>query len=116
MYAYAELQTTSNFSFLRGASHPDELIVAAAALGTTAVAVTDRNSVAGIMRAHVAAKRLGVRFVVGCRLDLTEGEEHSLLCFPTDRAAYGRMTGLLTLGKRRAKKGQDRKSTRLNSS
>ena len=104
--AYAELQVTSNFSFLRGASHPDELMVAAGALGLAAVAVTDRNSVAGIVRAHVAAKRVGVRLVVGCRLDLTEGEEHSLLCFPADRAAYGRMTQMLTAGKRRAKKGQ----------
>ncbi|HXP98410.1 MAG TPA: error-prone DNA polymerase [Telmatospirillum sp.] len=101
---YAELQITSNFTFLEGASHPDELVVTAAALGLTAVAVTDRNSLAGVVRAHVAACQAGIRLVIGARLDLTDGA--SCLCFPTDRAAYGRLTRLLTLGKRRAEKGQ----------
>ena len=101
---YAELQVTSNFSFLRGASHPHELVAAAAALGHRAIAITDRNTLAGIVRAHDAAKRAGLRLVVGARLDLTDGP--SLLCFPTDRAAYSRLTRLLTLGKRRAPKGQ----------
>src|ERR687883_463891 len=102
--AYAELQVTSNFSFLRGASHPDELVVTAAALGLTAIAITDRNSFAGIVRAHHAAKTIGIRLVIGCRLDLRDGT--SLLAFPEDRAAYGRLTRLLTLGKRRAPKGE----------
>ena len=62
---YAELQVTSNFSFLRGASHPDELVVTAAALGHQAIAITDRNSLAGIVRAHHAAKEVGIRLVVG---------------------------------------------------
>ena len=62
---YAELQVTSNFSFLRGASHPDELVVTAAALGHAAIAITDRNSFAGIVRAHHAAKTVGIRLVVG---------------------------------------------------
>src|SRR5690242_7015206 len=101
---YAELQVTSNFSFLRGASHPDELVVTAAALGHAAIAITDRNSLAGIVRAHHAAKTVGIRFVVGVRLDLRDGT--SLLAYPQDRAAYGRLTRLLTLGKRRAAKGQ----------
>jgi len=101
---YAELQVTSNFSFLRGASHPDELVAQAAALGHRAVTITDRNSLAGVVRAHDAAKRTGIRLVVGCRLDLTDGT--GLLAFPEDRAAYGRLTRLLTLGKRRAPKGQ----------
>src|SRR5580658_5334544 len=101
---YAELQVTTNFSFLRGASHPDELVVTAAMLGHAAVAITDRNSVAGIVRAHHAAKTVGIRLVVGCRLDLRDGT--SLLAYPTDRAAYGRLTRLLTLGKRRAPKGE----------
>ncbi len=101
---YAELQGTTNFSFLRGASHPEELMETAAALGLAAIAVTDRNSLAGMVRAHTAAKRAGVRLVVGTRLDLTDGP--SLLCFPTDRAAYGRLTRLLTLGKRRSPKGE----------
>jgi error-prone DNA polymerase len=101
---YAELQVTSNFSFLRGASHPDELVVTAAALGHQAIAITDRNSVAGIVRAHHAAKTIGIRLVIGARLDLADGT--SLLAFPEDRAAYGRLTRLLTLGKRRAPKGE----------
>src|SRR5207237_4366201 len=100
---YAELQVTSNFSFLRGASHPDELVVTAAALGHAAIAITDRNSFAGIVRAHHAAKTVGIRLVIGCRLDLIDGT--SFLAFPADRAAYGRLTRLLTLGKRRAPKG-----------
>jgi len=101
---YAELQVASNFSFLRGASHPDELVVTAAALGHAAIAITDRNSFAGIVRAHHTAKTIGIRLVVGCRLDLRDGT--SLLAFPEDRAAYGRLTRLLTLGKRRAPKGE----------
>jgi error-prone DNA polymerase len=101
---YAELQVTTNFSFLRGASHPDELVLTAAALGHQAIAITDRNSFAGIVRAHHAAKEVGICLVVGCRLDLRDGT--SLLAYPTDRAAYGRLTRLLTLGKRRAPKGE----------
>ncbi len=104
--AYAELQVTTNFSFLRGASHPAELVATAARLGHRAIAVTDRNSFAGIVRAHQAAKEVGIRLVVGCRLDLADGA--SLLAFPQDRAAYGRLTRLLTLGKRRAVKGECR--------
>ena len=102
--AYAELQVTSNFSFLRGASHPDELAAAAAALGLAAIAITDRNTLAGVVRAHQAAAAAGIRLVVGARLDFSCGS--SVLCFPTDRAAYGRLSRLLTLGKRRAPKGQ----------
>src|SRR5712675_2291396 len=102
--AYAELQVASNFSFLRGAPHPDELVVTAAALGHAAIAITDRNSFAGIVRAHHAAKTIGIRLVIGVRLDLADGT--SLLAFPEDRAAYGRLTRLLTLGKRRAPKGE----------
>jgi error-prone DNA polymerase len=103
MTRYVELQVTTNFSFLRGASHPDELVATAAAHGTQAIAVTDRNTLAGIVRMHVAAKRMGLRLVVGARLDLQDGP--SLLCFPTDRAAYGRLCRVLTIGKRRAEKG-----------
>ncbi len=101
---YAELQVTTNFSFLRGAAHPDELMLTAAASGHQAIAITDRNSFAGIVRAHHAAKEVGIRLVVGCRLDLRDGT--SLLAYPEDRAAYGRLTRLLTLGKRRAPKGE----------
>jgi len=103
MPAYAELQVTSKYSFLRGASHPEELVLAAAVLGHRAIAVTDRNSLAGVVRAHVAAKRAGIRLVVGARLDLTDGP--SLICLPTDRTAYGGLARLLTVGKQRAAKG-----------
>ena len=102
--AYAELQVTTNYSFLRGGSHPQEFMHQAAALGHAAIAVTDRNSFAGIVRAHGAAKDAGIKFIVGVRLDLEDAA--SLLCFPADRAAYGRLAQLLTLGKRRAEKGQ----------
>ncbi|MDP6690014.1 MAG: error-prone DNA polymerase, partial [Alphaproteobacteria bacterium] len=100
---YAELQVTSNFSFLRGGSHGDELAITAAALGLSAMAITDRNSLSGVVRAHIGAKSAGIRLLVGARLDLQDGL--SLLCFPTDRAAYGRLSQLLTVGRRRAPKG-----------
>ena len=103
MMDYAELQVTSNYSFLRGASHPDEIVLQAAALGHTAIAITDRNTLAGVVRAHVAAKQHGIQLIVGTRLDLEDAP--SLLCLPTNRAAYGRLSQILTLGKRRAKKG-----------
>ncbi|MBP8232120.1 MAG: error-prone DNA polymerase [Rhizorhabdus sp.] len=101
--SYAELQITSNYSFLRGASHPDELGAAAAALGLPAIGITDRNSLAGLARMHVAARNFGLRLVPGCRLDLLDGS--SVLVYPTDRAAYGRLCRLLTVGKARAGKG-----------
>ncbi len=104
MTAYAELQTLTNFTFLRGASHPQELALAASELGMAAFAVTDRNTLAGVVRAHAAAKELGVRFIVGARLDLQDAP--SLLAYPTDRAAYGRLSRLLTIGRRRAPKGE----------
>ena len=104
MPPYAELQVTSNFSFLRGASHPEELVSTAADLGHAAVAIADRNTLAGVVRAHQAARRAGIRLVVGARLDLADAP--SLLCFPTDRAAYGRLARLLTIGRRRAPKGE----------
>lgn len=103
--AYAELQTTSNFSFLRGASHAEELAIAAEALGLTAVGIADRNSLAGVVRAWTAAKQRQVRVLTGCRLDFMDGTP-SLICYPTDREAFARLTRLLTLGQRRAEKGQ----------
>ncbi len=100
---YAELQVTSNYSFLRGASHVEELLLAAKALGHEALAVTDRNTLAGVLRAHGRATEIGMRLIVGCRLDLRDGT--SLLAYPTGRAAYSRLCRLLTEGKRRAGKG-----------
>ena len=142
--AYAELCVTSNFTFLTGASHPEELVTRAAELGLAAIALTDRNSLAGVVRAHAALKelrrtadeeaekirirsqhrtdscsRLEVgqprpiprpptpqlpRLITGCRLVLREGGP-DWLALPRDRAAYARLTRLLTLGKRRAEKG-----------
>ncbi|WP_353429990.1 error-prone DNA polymerase [Paracoccus denitrificans] len=102
--AYAELQVTSHFSFLRGASSAEELFATAAAMGIEALAVTDRNTLAGIVRAHEAAKEAGVRLIVGCRLDLACGM--SVLVYPTDRAAYSRLCRLLSLGKGRAGKAR----------
>ncbi|HTO30074.1 MAG TPA: PHP domain-containing protein, partial [Pararhizobium sp.] len=101
---YAELQVTSHFSFLRGASSCEELFATAATLGIEALAVTDRNSLAGIVRAHQAAKDTGIRLVVGCRLDLRD--DISVLVYPTDRPAYSRLCRLLSLGKGRAGKGK----------
>lgn len=102
--SYTELQVTSNFSFLRGGSHPHELVEQAAALGYTEIAVTDHNTLAGIVRAHVAAKKAGIRLIVGCRLELLDGPP--LLAYPTDKDAYARLSGLLSLGNLRAEKGQ----------
>jgi error-prone DNA polymerase len=96
--AYAELQVTTNFSFLEGGSHPHELIVRAAELGLSAIAITDRNSVAGLVRAYLAARELDVGLIVGCRLSFMDGAP-DLLCYPQDRAAYGRLCRLLTVGK-----------------
>ena len=104
MPRYAELQVTTNFSFLRGASHGEELVAQAKALGLDAIAVTDRNTLAGVVRAHIAAKELGLRLIIGARLDLQDGP--SLLCLPRDRAAYGRLSRLLSLGQMRAEKGK----------
>src|SRR3954453_2260386 len=101
---YVELQVTTNYSFLRGASHIEELAAQAAMLGMPALGITDRNSLAGIVRAHQRTKEAGIRLVVGCRLDLMDAP--SVLIYPTDRAAYSRLTRLLTLGKGRAGKGK----------
>ena len=100
---YVELQCASHFSFLRGASSCEELFSQAAVCGLEALAVTDRNSLAGIVRAHVAARVTGVRLIVGCRLVLEDGSE--VLVYPQDRSAYSRLCRLLTLGKRRGGKG-----------
>ncbi|MDW9481852.1 DNA polymerase III subunit alpha [Sinorhizobium meliloti] len=100
---YAELQVTTHFSFLRGASSADELFATAAELGIDALGVVDRNSLAGIVRAWEASKATGVRLVVGCRLDLSDGM--SILVYPIDRPAYSRLCRLLSLGKSRGGKG-----------
>ncbi len=94
---YAELQVTTNFSFLRGASHGEELVAQAHALGLAAIAVTDRNTLSGVVRAHLAAKELGLKLIVGARLDLQDAP--SLLCLPRDRQAYGRLSRFCPWGR-----------------
>ena len=102
-FPYAELAARSNFSFLRGASHPEELVEMAARQGYAAMGIADRNSLAGVVRAHVTAKEKGIRLLVGARLVLMCGFE--VICYPRNRAAYGRLSKLLTLGNRRTEKG-----------
>jgi len=101
---YTELQVTTNFSFLRGGSHPEELIEQAAAYGYRQIAITDRNSLAGIVRAHVAAKAKGIKMITGCRLDLKDGA--SLLAYPTNKEGYEQLCLLLTKGNIRTEKGK----------
>jgi error-prone DNA polymerase len=103
--AFAELVVATNFSFLRGASHPEELVARAKDLGLAAIGVADRNSLAGAVRMHVAAKEAGIRLVVGARLVFSDGTP-DIAVFPEDRTAYGRLVRLLTLGNRRAPKGE----------
>ncbi len=110
---YAELQVTTNYSFLRGASHPHELFEQAAAYGIAALGIADRNSVAGIVQAWEAAKAAKIRLVAGCRLDLRPDQPGqpgpALLAYPTDRPAWAGLCGLLTLGKGRVGRGPGNK-------
>jgi error-prone DNA polymerase len=102
--AYVELQCASHFSFLRGVSSADELFATAAFLGMASLAVTDLNTLSGIVRAHEAARTTKVRLIVGCRLKLRCGTE--LLVYPKDRPAYSRLCRLLSIGKSRAGKAK----------
>jgi error-prone DNA polymerase len=107
---YAELQVTTNYSFLRGGSHPHELVERAIELGHTAIGITDRNTLAGVVRAFAASRGPTkadpdrIKFLVGCRIETRDG--YSLLAYPTDLDAYKRLSRLLTLGNRRTEKGQ----------
>jgi error-prone DNA polymerase len=103
---YAELHCVSNFSFLRGASHPEELAARAAALGYAALAITDECSLAGVVRAHVAAKQHGIKLLVGAEFRIEGGPQMVLLA--TDRNAYGNLSQLITTARRRSAKGQYR--------
>jgi error-prone DNA polymerase len=105
MNAYAELAVTTNFSFLRGASHPQEMVAAADELGLAAIGIADRNSFAGVVRAYDEwKKRKNLKLIVGTRLVTVDGFE--VLAYPTDRPAYGRLCRLLTQGNLKAKKGE----------
>ena len=107
---FAELATTTNFSFLRGASHPEEMVARAAELGLAGIGIADRNSLAGVVRAHTFARdnveaMAGTRVVPGARLVFIDGCP-DILVYPRDRAAYGRLCRILTEGNLRAPKGE----------
>jgi error-prone DNA polymerase len=102
---YAELQTATAFAFLRGASHAEELVATAASLGLAALGVADHNTVAGVVRVHEAAKEAKLRLLIGSHLVFADGTP-DILCYPTDRAAWGRLTQLLSTGKSRTRKGE----------
>jgi error-prone DNA polymerase len=101
---YVELHCKTNFSFLEGASHPDEQVNQAAMLGYAGLAVTDRNSVAGVVRAHVAAKKTGLPLLIGAEVTLADAGP--VLLWAMNRQGYGRLCRLLTRGRRLAPKGE----------
>lgn len=102
--SYAELNCISNFTFLKGASHAEELIIRASELGLSAIAIADTNTFAGIVRGHAAAQEVGLTYVVAVRLILRDGAE--IVAYSKSRKGYGNLCRLLTLGKRRAAKGE----------
>ena len=110
--SFAELAATTNFSFLEGASHPHEMVATALALGHTGIGIADRNTVAGVVRAHVALREavaaaeapIDFKLIVGTRLVFVDGVP-DIIAYPTDRRAWGRLCRLLTIGNLRAKKG-----------
>jgi error-prone DNA polymerase len=104
MTRYAELAVTTNFSFLRGAAHPAEMVATADALGLAAIGIADRNTFAGVVRGYAEARERKVKFLPGTRLVTTDGFE--VIAYPTNRDAYGRLCRLLTDGNRRSKKGE----------
>lgn len=104
MLRFAELHTTTNFTFLEGASHPEDYVRRAKELELEAIAITDRNSLAGVVRAYAEAEKIGQRIIIGAELLLTD--EQCLVALPTDRNAYGRLCRLISLGRQRAEKGQ----------
>jgi error-prone DNA polymerase len=114
MIRYSELQVTTNFSFLQGASHPEEYIQQAHKLGYCGIAITDLHSLAGIVRGHSAAQELDIAYIIGCRLELEcsglefqpayQKDLFSVLVYPQDIESYGNLCELLTTGKRRSEK------------
>ena len=101
---YAELHCKTNFSFLAGASHADELVDAAVKLGYSALAVTDENSLAGVVRAFGAARETKLKLIIGAEILL--GDAPPLVLWATDRQSYGNLSKLITVGRRRAPKGE----------
>jgi error-prone DNA polymerase len=107
---YAELHCLSCYSFLRGASHPHELVERAAELGYAALAITDECSLAGVVKAHVAARELGLRLIIGSEFNLVEGIR--LVALAPSRAAYSELSGLISMARRRTPKGEYRATLR----
>ena len=103
---YVELHCKTNFSFLEGASHPDELVAEGARLGYAGIAVTDRNSLAGVVRTHIAAKEVGIKLLIGAEITLVDASP--ILLWAMNRDGYGRLCRLLTRGRRQAPKGECR--------
>ena len=101
---YVPLWCKSNFSFLEGASHPEELLEACAALGLRGMALTDRDGVYGIVEAHVKARELGLQLIIGSEVSINDGS--TLLLLATDREGYSNICRLITLGRRRSEKGE----------
>jgi len=101
---FVELGVTSPFSFLRGASDAIELVLGALEHGMDAIGIADRNTLAGVVRMHSAAKGAGIRPLIGCRIDPVDAP--SLLAYPKDREGYGRLSRMLSLGKMRSAKGE----------
>ena len=101
---YIELGVSSPFSFLRGASDANELVLTALSHGYDAIGIADRNTLAGVVRMHSACDVAGLKPLIGCRLDLTDAP--SLLAYPIERDGYGRLSRLLSLGKMRSEKGE----------
>ena len=102
--SYTELQITTNFSFLRGGSHPEEIVNQAIALNYKEIAITDHNTLAGIVRAYAAAKGNDIRIIPACRLNFLDGP--SILAYPTTKEAYAGLSRLLSEGNLRAEKGE----------
>ncbi|MGB2905360.1 MAG: PHP domain-containing protein, partial [Candidatus Dechloromonas phosphoritropha] len=115
---YAELHCLSNFTFLRGASHPEELVAQAVAQGYTALALTDECSLAGVVRAHLATREAGLKLIVGSEISIPQGDLSprprslagavdglKLVFLACNREGYGNLSALITLARRRAEKG-----------
>ena len=105
---YAELHCVSNYSFLRGASHPEELVKKAASLKYNAIALTDECSVAGVVKAHIAARDHGIKLIVGSEFKFSE--DITIVLLARNREAYGQICSLITSGRRRSEKGKYRLS------
>ena len=102
--SYAELHCKTNYSFLTGASHADELVTRAVELGYSAIAVTDENTLAGVVRAYAAARDTSLKLIIGA--ELIPGDGPPLVLWATDRRSYANLSRLLTVGRRRAPKGE----------